>query len=255
VAAQFSGLRTDALRLELEARQRETDLVVVELLDLGQARIVVLEAVLTVIVRLLQTLGGQPCSDVHYYLPWPRPSWAAQYQACLGGVCHFDAPRMILRLPTALLDSPCLTADADAFAAAYQECESKLGREHQATPVSDRVRSRLLRCEGTFPTLAMLAGEQAMSARSLMRKLKAEDSSYQTILDQVRFDMARWHLLHTDAPMEAIAERLGLQDTSNFSRSFRRWSGVAPSQFRVDGRPDPSRQAPGAGHADDAATG
>ena len=237
VLSRFVGLRTGALRVELETRQRDTDLIIVELIDMGPARIVVLEAVLTIIARLLQTLSGLSCTELQYQLPWPRPSWAGRYPACLAGSCHFDADRMVLRMPTALLDAPCLTADADAFAAAYQDCERRLGRAQLGTPVSDRVRSRLLRCEGNYPTLAALAEEQAMSARTLMRKLKAEQNGYQGILDQVRFERARWYLLHTDATMQAIAERLGLQDTSNFSRSFRRWSGLAPGKFRAAGRP------------------
>ena len=33
--------------------------------------------------------------------------------------------------------------------------------------------------------------------------------------------------------LEGIAERLGYADSSNFSRSFRRWSGVTPREFRL----------------------
>ena len=236
VLSRFVELRSGALRIELQTRQRDTDLVIALLIDMGPARIVVLEAVLTIIARLLQTLSGLSCAEVQYYLPWPRPSWAARYPACVAGPCHFDAERMVLRIPTALLDAPCLTADADAFAAAYQDCERRLGHAQRGTPISDRVRSRLLRCDGAYPTLAALADEQAMSARTLMRKLKAEQNCYQGILDQVRFEQARWHLLHSEATMQAIALRLGLQDTSNFSRSFRRWSGMAPGKFRAAAR-------------------
>ncbi len=236
VLARFASLRIGAVRIELAVRQRDTDLVVVELLDMGPARVVMLEAIVTVLARLLQTLSGQPCADVEYFLPWPRPTWAAQYARGLAGVCHFDADRLVLRLPSTLLDSACLTADADAFAAAWQDCERKLGQQQAASPLCARLRARLQRCDGHYPTLAVLADEMALSTRSLMRKLKAEGSCYQDILDEVRCELARWHLLHTDASIEAIAERLGVQDTSNFSRSFRRWSGLSPSAFRASGR-------------------
>lgn len=230
VLARFLSLRTTAIRLELEIHQRETDLIVVELFDMQAARTVLLETVLIIAARLMQTLHGLSCADVHYYLPW-----AAQYQIYFSGMCHFDATHLMVRVPTELLDSSCLSADADAFNAAYQACEVKLEQAQLVALMGDRVRARLLRCEGSYPSLAMLAAEQAMSVRSMMRRLKTEGTCFQDILDQVRFERARWHLLHTDAPMEEIAERLGLQDTSNFSRSFRRWSGVAPSEFRAKG--------------------
>ncbi|PKN32436.1 MAG: hypothetical protein CVU61_18020, partial [Deltaproteobacteria bacterium HGW-Deltaproteobacteria-19] len=37
---------------------------------------------------------------------------------------------------------------------------------------------------------------------------------------------------HSDASIERIAERLGYRDTSNFSRTFRRWAGTTPSLWR-----------------------
>ncbi|MES2295892.1 MAG: AraC family transcriptional regulator [Pseudomonadota bacterium] len=233
VLARFSSLRSTAVRFELHAGRRSTALHIVELGDIGgAARQVLLEAVLTIIARLMQNLVGRSCAEVGYFLPWPAPPWQARYGQCLGGVCHFDAPQLALRLPAHLLDLPCLSADPEAFAAAYQDCERKLDAAQAATPVSERVRARLLRAEGRAPTLAALAVELAMSPRTLMRQLKAEGCCYQEILDQMRFERARWYLLHTGSPMEAIAERLGMQDTSNFSRSFRRWSGMSPSAFR-----------------------
>jgi AraC-like DNA-binding protein len=39
-------------------------------------------------------------------------------------------------------------------------------------------------------------------------------------------------LQHSSDSVELIAEKLGYQDTSNFSRTFRRWCGLSPSEFR-----------------------
>ncbi len=46
-------------------------------------------------------------------------------------------------------------------------------------------------------------------------------------------ELACWLLLKSDLPVEAIAERLGYEDTSNFSRTFLRWVGVTPRDFRA----------------------
>jgi AraC-like DNA-binding protein len=234
VLSRYSGLRSSAFRLELESRQRDADLVVVELLDMGpQARRVMFDALLLMVARMLESISGQSLAAVDYFLPWPRPAWAAQYGACLGGTFHFDAPRLALRIPVALLDAPCLSADPEAFAAACAECERKLAGMDAVATSAERLRARLRRCEDKFPTLALLAAEQALSPRTLMRRLKQEGTCFQDLLDEVRYERARWHLLHTDAPVEVIAERIGLADTSNFGRSFRRWSGMTPSQFRA----------------------
>ena len=52
------------------------------------------------------------------------------------------------------------------------------------------------------------------------------------LLDDVRQELTVWYLRHTDMPVEAIAERLGYIDTSNFSRTCRRWFGLTPRAIR-----------------------
>ena len=71
-----------------------------------------------------------------------------------------------------------------------------------------------------------------MSERTLNRKLKAQGTSYQMLLDDVRQELAVWYLRQTDMSVEMIAERLGYRDTSNFSRTCKRWFGVTPRAIR-----------------------
>lgn len=40
-------------------------------------------------------------------------------------------------------------------------------------------------------------------------------------------------LLQTPLPVDAVAAHVGNEDTSNFSRTFRRWVGMTPSEFRA----------------------
>lgn len=240
VVARFVGTRSTAFRIELRANDDATELLVVELVDMGGARAVMLEAVFIMLARLLESLGGHSCADLHYALPWPEPAWSARYADCIAGTCAFGAERLSLRVPAALMAAACIADDPHRHAAACDDCERTLAQLAPRRPVSEQVRGRLLRCEGDYPTLDMFAAEQACSPRTLMRRLKAEASCYQDLLDEVRYERARWYLQHTMATMETIAEQLGLQDTSNFSRSFRRWSGITPSQFRLTsptGRP------------------
>ena len=71
-----------------------------------------------------------------------------------------------------------------------------------------------------------------LSPRTLIRRLKDEGSAYQQLLDAVRQERAGWYLAHTRLSVEEIAARLGYADTSNFSRTYRRWFGRTPSQAR-----------------------
>ena len=83
-----------------------------------------------------------------------------------------------------------------------------------------------------MPTLQDMAEKENLTERTFMRHVQAEGTSYQQLLDDVRQERACWLLEHTDTTVEAIAQALGYEDASNFSRTFRRWVGMPPGEFR-----------------------
>ena len=106
------------------------------------------------------------------------------------------------------------------------------------TPPSDKVwtdrvrhalRPLLLREE---PTSFERAAYLKMNVRTLSRRLAAEGTSFQKLLDGVRFAMARELLTVTDLEIGDIAKALSYSAHSPFVDALRRWSGVMPSDWR-----------------------
>ena len=71
-----------------------------------------------------------------------------------------------------------------------------------------------------------------MSARTLRRRLEKEGTSYQRIKDNARRDAAITLLSRTRLPVAEIAVRVGFSDPSAFHRSFKKWTGLAPGEYR-----------------------
>ena len=71
-----------------------------------------------------------------------------------------------------------------------------------------------------------------MTSRTLHRRLIDEHSSYREILEEVKQSLAISYLSNTSMTVKEIAYFLGYDDDRNFSRAFRRWRGMSPSQFR-----------------------
>ena len=71
-----------------------------------------------------------------------------------------------------------------------------------------------------------------IDVRTLSRHLAAEGTSFQTLLDEVRFAMAGELLTVTDPEIGDIAKALSYSAHSPFVDAFRRWSGVTPSDWR-----------------------
>jgi AraC-like DNA-binding protein len=78
-----------------------------------------------------------------------------------------------------------------------------------------------------------IAGHLNMSARTLRRKLREENTSFRRLADDLRMQMAIKYLRDTDLTVEDIAEVLGFSDAANFRHAFRRWTKTAPHQFRA----------------------
>ncbi len=229
---RYAKLRSRALDLRVETDGDVCRILMREQFDLADVRIFLLETSLVVIVRMLEAMLGQRLPQLQYRLPYPAPAWAAEYAAHLDGALCFDAACLEIRLPAALLHAPCLTADPAACASARKDCEQGLAQLLQEGDITHQVRLRFLDCEGDYPSAAAMATALHMSVRTLIRKLDLHGVNYQTLRDEARKELAQWYLQHTSYPVERIAERLGYRDTSNFSRSFRRWFDVTPKQYR-----------------------
>ena len=72
----------------------------------------------------------------------------------------------------------------------------------------------------------------SLHRRTLNRRLHALGTTYQQVLDQVRFDIARQLLATSDVSLDDIAATLGYAGVSPFMRTFRRWAGETPGRWR-----------------------
>ena len=80
-----------------------------------------------------------------------------------------------------------------------------------------------------------IAQQLDLSLRSLQRRLRAERTSYQQLLDETRLELALQYINRTQLSVSQIAPLLGFSDSSNFNRAFKRWLGLPPSRYRTAG--------------------
>ena len=71
-----------------------------------------------------------------------------------------------------------------------------------------------------------------MHSRTLHRRLTEFDTTFQQLVDEGRFEIARQMLSNTSMVVGQIADSLGYADASAFTSAFRRWSGTTPAKWR-----------------------
>lgn len=81
-------------------------------------------------------------------------------------------------------------------------------------------------------TQNILAKELALSPRMLQRKLKEENTSYSQLLDDCRHKLSLELITQNKLAISEITYILGFSDQSNFSRAFKRWTGISPNQYQ-----------------------
>jgi AraC-like DNA-binding protein len=99
--------------------------------------------------------------------------------------------------------------------------------------LSARVRRMLVEDLGqTTLTADSVAKALAMSRRTLTRRLGEEGTSFRALLDDVRAELSRALLQDRSLSIADVAFFLQYSEPAAFHRSFRRWTGQTPQNYR-----------------------
>lgn len=228
---RFAPTRTDALGLQVHVEGSMASLLLEELAPLGEARDVVVIALLTGIARLGHLLTGRELAGVTE-CAFPEPDYVRRFEDMTTGPMRFDQPSNRLLFDASILDLPITTHDPVAQKLAYEQCERELDVSSHPGRIVFRVRELLPEEGGGFRSLDQVARKLGVSSRTLKRKLAELGTSYSALLEAQRRERATMLVRAGDLTVDEIAGRLGYSDAANFIRAFRRWTGMTPKAFR-----------------------
>jgi AraC-like DNA-binding protein len=103
-----------------------------------------------------------------------------------------------------------------------------------SSSVTERVRSAVWNTlSDGRPTLQRIASVLDMPSRTLQRRLAGEGTSLAQEIEDIRRAMATATLRDRSVSIEEVAFLLGYPEPSTLFRSFRRWTGMTPQQYRA----------------------
>lgn len=162
----------------------------------------------------------------------PPPS-AALYEEQLGCPIQFSTEVTEIHYDQSLLDDRPPLTNPVTLAMLRESCENLIGRIGDESSTTGLVTQLIMERPGQFPTMVAVADNLNLTPRTLRRRLANEGTTFSNVFDDVRRDLAEKYLSAGDFTVEDIAELLGFTDASNFRHSFKRWTGLAPSGFRI----------------------
>ncbi len=165
---------------------------------------------------------------------YARPSdTTAHERAFPTASVHFETDFSYQIYDNSCLDQPIIGANSELFRDFEDRVQRVMTHIRNSAPWSERVRRCVVESlKGATPTLDAVASELAVSTRTLQLRLNAEGTSFSEILSASRADLAKEFLKTTDVRNDEIAYLLGYSEESVFSRSFKKWTGRTPTEFR-----------------------
>lgn len=162
-----------------------------------------------------------------------RPADVRPYEEFFGAIVRFGAAENAIRYPAALLERRQLHTDAGLLEMLRRRADSMLADLHSPDRLPARVRDFLTtHPEPNAVTVRTVADAFGIPERTLRRRLVEVGLSFRDLSDVTLRDMACTALRDEATSIKEIAFRLGFTDLSTFYRSFKRWTGFTPAEYR-----------------------
>ncbi len=192
----------------------------------------ILDAAVAIAHRILADLCGPAWKPLRIQFSHSQPDDVAAWRRVFGPSVSFGAEVSGVVFDASWLARP--VEGADATLHAYLARAIKDVQAHGALSFADKVEravpQMLLSGMASGPAIARLFG---VHERTLRRRLEAEGRGLQQLMNAARFELAQQLLANTALPVAEIAIALRYEDPNVFSRAFRGWAGLSPTQWRA----------------------
>ena len=183
-----------------------------------------------IILQLMYALTGKHITPVLVHSPYELESTPDLLETTIQCPVKFGEPFMMV-FDKEIINTPVINANAEMLFIAERLIYGLLEKE-QKQSVSSIVRRYMLQTiPGVNLSLKSAACDLNMSVRTLQRKLLAENTSYQAILDGVRKELVNKYLEENISLVE-ISFLLGFESQSAFNKFFKKHFGKQPTKYR-----------------------
>lgn len=165
-------------------------------------------------------------------LSYPAPSHSQRYHDFFRCPIQFGANQTSAVLAPEWLERPLRAKDEEFNQICVAHCGDILRKIEHTGPIVSRIRELFLAAPRALPSLEDAATQFGLTSRTFRRHLADEGTSYRTLVEEFRADLAREYFRSTRLSTKEVAFLLGYDDTAAFRRAFKAWTGDTPGEFR-----------------------
>lgn len=167
-------------------------------------------------------------------LPYAMPKNNSEYERLFQCPMRFNQEDVSMEFDKKHMEERIVTSDYRLLRVLVAHAEERIAAIDQKGGFFEEVKTSVAHLiKPEFPTIEQVARHLHVSVRTLQRKLSAEGHTFKEIIETLRKEFAYSYLKRPELSISEIAYLLNYTDASAFIRSFRRWEGKTPNEFRA----------------------
>lgn len=189
-------------------------------------------------VRLKEQFMGLEHLPLRVELPYDKPADdSAQQQLFHNAPLSYGHDALQVFFPPEFKEYKLLANDSPLKTVLEVEARKQLqalqGKLVHSDPFLAAVRQEIARNFNVGkPGIQQIASAMGSSTRSLQRQLDTADTSFNKVLDNVRYELAERYINNSELSLIDNALMLGFSEQSSFQRAFKNWFGQTPGNYR-----------------------
>jgi len=196
---------------------------------------------LSVVVKMCRFICGDEWNPVQVHVAYPEPADISYYFSYFRCPVVFDATGNGLQIDKAIAKKR-VTGANESLAKLNDHIVTRYLAHQSREDIISRTRVAILDLLSEGGTSENSVAERLhLSPRQLNRKLKGEGTSFRELLRECRRELAEQYINDSTRSLTEISYLLGFSEPSSFSRAYRRWTGLSPTEARAAKQAD---QAP-----------
>lgn len=160
------------------------------------------------------------------------PAYADLFAGVFAAPVRFEQPHNAIVFAAAALQHPMRTADPVLHGMLTRLADHELAALSDKSAFPAKVIEAIEVELASGAALESVALRMHMSASALRGKLRQHGTSYSALLDRLRRERALRALRESQLSIAEVGHQLGFAHPPAFHRAFRRWFGLAPSDYR-----------------------
>jgi len=234
VALRFWELNGSLVTLSFQEEREYASWRISPAFPMGDVRlwIFAVEELLTTFHTAASFLTNHEFQYAEIRLSYPDPGHGPRYRELFHCPVYFEAGVDLFRVANRDTDRPTFTGHPQMALICQEQCRELQAKLRGCDELTGAIREIIIASMGQIPRLPEVARRLAMSPRTLRRRLRERNTTYQHILDEVRIELAKEYVASASLSVDQIAGRIGFAEATTFRRAFKKWTGVNIREFK-----------------------